>query len=104
MSLHPSLPSPSNLFGKYGGSGEYFSTDLVQCDSASWQLFAMVVPALRVAMDTPASASSAQVCFQHLRQQFSSSSIGDELNQNLKCLKVCSIMNVLQFLFVCRVE
>ena len=41
------LPSPSdvsNLVGKYGGSGEYFSTDIVQCDGASWQLLAGVVP------------------------------------------------------------
>ena len=35
-----------------GGSGEYFSTDLVQCDGASWQLLAGVVPAQGVAMDT----------------------------------------------------
>ena len=51
----PTLPSSSdvsNLFGKYGGSGEYFSTDLVQCDSASWQLLAGVIPAHGVAMDT----------------------------------------------------
>ena len=51
----PLPPSPSdfsNLLGKYGGSGEYFSTDLVQCDSASWQLLAGVVPIHRVAMDT----------------------------------------------------
>ena len=35
-----------------GGSDEYFSTDVVQCDSASWQLFAGVFPAQGVAMDT----------------------------------------------------
>ena len=48
----PSVSDVSNLFGKYGGSGEYSSTDLVQCDSASWQLLAGVVPAHGVAMDT----------------------------------------------------
>ena len=53
LSPHPSFPFRfSNLLGKYGGSGEYFSTDLVQCDGASWQLLAGVVPAHRVAMDT----------------------------------------------------
>ena len=36
----------------WGVTGEYFSTDLVQCDGASWQLLAEVVPAHRVAMDT----------------------------------------------------
>ena len=35
-----------------GGSGEYFSTDLVQCDGARWQLLAGVVLAHGVAMDT----------------------------------------------------
>ena len=35
-----------------GGSGEYFSTDLVQCDGASGQLLPGVVPAHGVAMDT----------------------------------------------------
>ena len=51
----PLIPSPSdvwNLFVKYGGSGEYFSTDLVQCAGASRQLLAGVVPAHGVAMDT----------------------------------------------------
>ena len=48
----PSASDVSNLLGKYGGSDEYFSTDLVQCDSASWQLLAGVVPIYRVAMDT----------------------------------------------------
>jgi len=42
----------SNLFSVSKGSGEYFSTDMVQCDSASWQLPAGVVPAHRVTMDT----------------------------------------------------
>ena len=35
-----------------GGSGEYFLTDLVQCDGASRQLLAGVVPAHGVAVDT----------------------------------------------------
>ena len=35
-----------------GRSGQYFSTDLVQCDGASKQLLAGVVPAHGVAMDT----------------------------------------------------
>ena len=51
----PTPPSPSdasNFCGKYRGSGEYFSTDLVQRDGASWQLLAGVVPAHGVAMDT----------------------------------------------------
>ena len=50
----PLSPSDvSNLLGKYeGGSGGYFSTDLGQCDDASWQLLAGVVPANGVAMDT----------------------------------------------------
>ena len=39
LSNHPSLPFRCfKSYGKYGGSGEYFSTDLVQCDGASWQL------------------------------------------------------------------
>ena len=50
LSPHPS--DVSNLFGKYGGSGEYFCTDLIQCDDASRQLLARVLPAHRVAMDT----------------------------------------------------
>ena len=48
MSPYPSLPVRGfKPFGKYGGSG-----DLVQCDGASWQLLAGVVPAHGVAMDT----------------------------------------------------
>ena len=54
MSPHPSLP-PLQIFQTFlvsmGGSGEYFSTDLVQCDGASGQLLAGVVPAHRVAID-----------------------------------------------------
>lgn len=41
------FPSPSdvsNLCGKYERRGEYFSSDLVQCDGTSWQLLAGVVP------------------------------------------------------------
>ena len=51
----PTPPSPfdvSHLLHKYGGSGEYFSTDLVQYNGAIWQLLAGVVQAHRVAMDT----------------------------------------------------
>ena len=47
----PTLPSPSYV-GKYGGSGEDFSTDLVQCDGASRQLLAGVVPTHGIVKDT----------------------------------------------------
>ena len=52
-----SLPfPPRQMFQTFlvcmGGSGEYFSTDLVQCYGASLQLLAGVVPAHGVAMDT----------------------------------------------------
>ena len=78
----PTLPSPSdvaNLVVSMGGSGEYFSTDLVQCDGASRQLLVGVVLAHGVAMDTSLPlAWSVQAPCQH---QFASSSIGDEFNQ-----------------------
>ena len=54
LSPQPSLSFRSfkSFFAKYEGPGEYFSTDLVQCDGASWELLAGVVPAHGVAMDT----------------------------------------------------
>ena len=46
LSPQPFLPFRSFIpfFSRYEGSGEYFSTDLVQHEGASWQLLARVVP------------------------------------------------------------
>ena len=50
----PLFPSEvSNLFVQYGVQVGIFSLMWFQSDGASWQLLTGVVPAHRVAMDTP---------------------------------------------------
>ena len=78
LALSPSLPFCALVSV---GVRWVFSTEVFQCDGASWQLHAGVVPACRIAMWIPSCyAWGAQAPVQPLRHQFPSSSIGDEFN------------------------
>ena len=102
-SLQILAPSPSLLFCALVSMGFrwVFSTEVFQCDCASWQLHAGVVPGWLPWIPS-CYAWGAQAPIQLLRHQFPSSSIGNEFNfrQNI-CNSFLPVILLLSILLGC---